>query len=167
MNYIIYFKKTIFLVFLTVFLTVSAFAQTPKSITPRQDTLLNGLKVLIWSDPTAEKITIKLRIHSGAIFDPQDKMGVMVLLLESLFPTDQARAFFTEDLDGSLNLTGNYDYLQITATGKTTELLSMIETISNAVINPQINPENFKLIQNARLKIVEYLEKKTKKKEKI
>jgi predicted Zn-dependent peptidase len=84
---------------------------------------------------------------------------VMALLGEILFPTDQSRAFFTEDLEGSLDITTTYDYIQISATGKTSELLAMIETISNAVVNPQITPENFKLVQANRLKKVAELEK--------
>lgn len=159
MNYGIYFKKSIFYVFLTVFLSTFAFAQPSKQAAPRQDVLLNGLKVLIWSDPTAEKTTIKLRVHGGSMFDPKDKMGVLALLGDLLFPTDQAKAFFTEDLEGSLDVTTNYDYIQINATGKSSELLAMLETISNAVINPQITPENFKAATEARLKKVQSLEK--------
>lgn len=159
MNYGIYFKKSIFLVILTIFSGIFALAQATKPVAPRQDLLLNGLKVMVWADPTAEKATVKLRIHSGTIFDPKDKMGVMALVADSFFPTEQAKAFFTEDLEGSLDVTTNYNYIQITATGKSSEILSMLETISNAVVNPQFTPENFKLVSEARLKKVKELEK--------
>lgn len=159
MNYRIYFKSIVFFAILTIFSTVFCFAQVPKSSAPYENKLLNGLKLLVWTEPTAEKVTIKLRIHSGAAFDPKDKMGVMALLGEVLFPTEQSRAFFTEDLEGSFDITTTYDYIQITATGKQSEVLAMIETIANAVVNPQMTPENFKLVQAARLKKVSELEK--------
>jgi zinc protease len=157
MNQLIYFKKPVFFVFLTFIFAVFAAGQPSKTAVFRRDTLLNGFKVLVWSDPTAEKVTIKLRIHSGAAFDPKDKMGVMALLAENLFPTEQAKAFFTEDLDGSLEVTSNYDYLQISATGKSTEILAMLNTIANAVVNPEINPETFKTISATHLKKIEAL----------
>ncbi len=155
MNYRIYFKSIAFLSIFLFLLSNFAFAQTA----PREQKLLNGLKLLVWNEPTADKIALKLRIHNGAAFDQKDKMGTMALLGEILFPTDQARAFFTEDLEGSLDISTTYDYIQITATGKPDEVLAMLQTVSNAVINPQITPENFKLVQAARFKKVQELEK--------
>ena len=69
-------------------------AQTPKIAEPRQEKLLNGLKLLIWNAPDAEKVTIKLRIHSGSAFDPQGNEGVMALLGDALFPNEAQREFF-------------------------------------------------------------------------
>lgn len=159
MNYRFYFQRIIFFAILTIFSTVFCFAQVAKTTAPYENKLLNGLKLLVWTEPTAEKVSVKLRIHSGAAFDPKDKMGVMALLGEILFPTDQSKAFFTEDLEGSLDVTTTYEYIQISATGKQSEVLAMIETIANTVVNPQITPENFKLVQAARLKKVQELEK--------
>lgn len=151
-----HFKRIAFLVIFTLLVSNFTWTQTAP---PRENKLLNGLKLLVWNEPAAEKITLKLRIHSGAMFDQKDKMGMMALLGEILFPTEQGKAFFTEDLEGSLDITTNYDYIQITATGKSEEVLSMLETLSNAVINPQINRDNFSLVQSARLKKVQELEK--------
>ncbi len=130
MNNRIYFKSITFSFILMILSSIFAFAQTAKLPEPREQKLLNGLKLLVWNEPTAEKITIKLRIHSGAAFDPKDKMGVMALLGDILFPTEQSKAFFTEDLEGSLDISTNYDYIQITATGKSDEVLAMIQTIA-------------------------------------
>ena len=44
---------------------------------PRQEKLLNGLKILMWSDKNADKVSVKIRIHSGSAFDPQGREGVM------------------------------------------------------------------------------------------
>jgi len=155
MNQRIYFKSIAFLAIFMFLFSNFALAQ----LAPREQKLLNGLKLLVWSEPNAEKITLKLRIHNGAAFDQKDKMGTMALLGEILFPTDQTRAFFTEDLEGSLVISTTYDYIQVTATGKPDEVLAMLQTVSNSVINPQITPENFKLVQNAQLKKIKELEK--------
>ena len=61
---------------------------------PKQEKLLNGLKVLMWSDAKADKVTVKIRIHSGSAFDPQGREGVMQLLTDNLFPNQASRDFF-------------------------------------------------------------------------
>src|SRR5688500_7302064 len=96
-----HFKTTIILVVLTIACFNLTHAQTANFAAPRQEKLLNGLKLLIWNEPAAEKVTVKLRVHSGAAFDPKDKMGVMALLSDILFPSEEAKAFFKEDLEGS------------------------------------------------------------------
>lgn len=159
MNQRNYIKLSIFSVVFVFFAAAFAFAQTTQFPAPRQQNLLNGLKLLVWNDPTAQKLTVKLRIHNGAAFDPQNKMGTMALLGDIFFPTDEAKRFFTEDLEGSIDVSSNYDYIQITATGKPDEALSMLEAIAAAVSKPQITTENFKIIQAARLKKIQELEK--------
>lgn len=154
-----HFKRVIFFFILTIFSTLFCYGQTSQTKAPYENKLLNGLRLLVWTEPTQEKTTVKLRIHSGAAFDPKDKMGVMALLGDILFPTDQSKEFFKEDLEGSLDITTTYDYIQITATGKSSEVLSIIQTIANAVITPQINTDVFKTVQAARLKKVQDLEK--------
>lgn len=126
--------------FALVILTASpgVFAQSAAQ-QPRQERLLNGLKLLMWSDPSAPKVTVKIRIHAGSAFDPQGKEGVMRLLADNIFPTEAARDFFREDLEGSLEVTTNYDYIQIDATGKSDEFLNILSTLSAAVSNPVID----------------------------
>ena len=71
---------------------------------PKQEKLLNGLKVLMWNDAKADSVSVRVRVHSGSAFDPQGKEGVMQLLADSLFPNEAAREFFEEDLGGSLEV---------------------------------------------------------------
>lgn len=146
-----FFTAIIFSLFVFFLNAQPAIAQTVKLDQPRQDKLLNGLNLLVWNDPSQTKATVKLRIHSGAAFDPKDKTGVMALLGDILFPTDQTREFFKEDLAGSLDVETNYDYIQITATGKTEELLAILETLATAVTKPQITKENLDTAKQARL----------------
>lgn len=139
--------------------TVFALAQTPKSNQPRQEKLLNTLKLLMWTEPAAEKVTVKLRIHSGAAFDTLGKEGTMALLADSLFPNESVKEFFREDLGGSLAVESNYDSIQINATGNADQILTILETISAAVTKPQIDKETTARVRAARLERVKELEK--------
>ncbi len=134
-------------------------AQTKKLLVPRQAKLLNDLKVLTFSDPNADKVTLKLRIHSGSAFDRQEREGTMALLGDVLFSNEEAKDFFREDLGGSLDVESTYDYIQITATSNSDQFLTMLETIANAVSNPQIDKETTAKVIAARLEKVRELEK--------
>jgi len=118
---------------------------------PKQEKLLNGLKVLMWSDPKADKVWVKLRIHSGSAFDPQGKEGVMQMLSDNLFPNEAAKEFFVEDLGGSLDVQTTYDYVQINASAKPESFLTMMETIATAVGNPPIDKETTAKLRAALL----------------
>ena len=116
-------------------------SQRPGSSTPREERLLNGLKLLMWIDPAATDARVSIRIHSGSAFDPQGKEGVMKLLSENIFPTATARDYFTEDLGGGLEVISNYDYIQINATAKSSQFVTLLETLAQAVSNPTIDKE--------------------------
>lgn len=116
----------------------SAFAQ---SVQPTEARLLNGLKLLVFKKADEGKLTVKLRIHSGSAFDPLGKEGTMYLLSQILFPNQELRDFFQEDLGGSLVITSNYDFIQIDATAKSDKLIEMLEPIAAGLTSPQITKE--------------------------
>lgn len=132
-------KAVLFITLSAVFIS-AAFAQRASG-NPKQEKLLNGLRVLMWSDQSAPNVTVKLRVHAGASFDPQEKEGVMMMLSEAIFPNEAAREFFKDDLGGSLEIVCNYDYIEITATSKPESYLTMLETLSTAVTRPDIDKE--------------------------
>ncbi|HVF31291.1 MAG TPA: insulinase family protein [Pyrinomonadaceae bacterium] len=116
-------------------------SQRPGSTVPRQEKLLNGLRLLMWNDPAATDVKVSIRIHSGSSFDPQGKEGVMKLLADNIFPTPASREFFTEDLGGSLEVVSNYDYIQLNATGRGSEYLTVLQTLAQAISNPTIDKD--------------------------
>lgn len=140
-------------------LAAAGMAQKPGSTIPRQEKLLNGLKVLAWNDPAADKVTVKLRIHSGSSFDPQDREGVMKLLSESFFPNSAAKEFFVEELGGNLEVIDNYDYIQINASARRAEFLTMLETIASAISNPTLDKEATAALKTALTAKVKELKK--------
>lgn len=121
---------------------------------PQQEKLLNGLKVLVWNDAKSDRVTLKLRIHAGAMFDPKDKMGTMKLLSEIIFPDEQTRIYFQEDLEGKLEVSANYDYIQITASGKADEFINILDNIRVGMVTTPINQENFLKVRDAHLQSV-------------
>jgi predicted Zn-dependent peptidase len=152
--------KTFTLSALILFAAISfSYSQAAKISGPRQEKLLNNLKLLIWTEPAAEKVAVKLRIHSGAAFDLQNKEGTMALLADNLFPNEAAKEFFREDLGGSLDVMSNYDYIQINATGKPDQVLVILETLANAVTKPLIDKETTAKVRAARIEKVKELEK--------
>ena len=132
------------------------FSQTPPA--PKQEKLLNGLKVLMSPEATADKVYVSIRIHAGSAFDPQGKEGVMQLLADNLFPNEAAREFFTEDLRGNLDVVTTYDYIQINASSKPDQFLSMLETLAAAVSNMAIDKDVTAKLKNALLTKVKTME---------
>jgi predicted Zn-dependent peptidase len=151
-----FFKTTLKLIIFIFSISLATFAQIGE---PRQESLLNGLKLLTWTDAKAEKTTVRIRIHSGSAFDPKDKVGMMALLSDIFFPTDQTKEFFEQDLDGNIEVTSNYDYIQITATAKSDDFLTVLEILSTAITNLQITPDNFAKVRSSRLKLIQDLQK--------
>jgi len=152
-----YFKKfTLVALFL---FGVSAFSFAQNTSAPREEKLLNGMKLLVWTDLKAEKTSVKIRIHSGSAFDPQTKEGVMALLADLLFPTQTAKEYFEEDLGGSIEITSNYDYIQISTTGDNDKILEILEALAQAVSKPQIDKDTTARVKAAKLEKVKELEK--------
>src|SRR5258706_6080655 len=151
-----------FKIFLFASLTVSVCLQIAVAqasfAAPKQEKLLNGLKILMWSDARADKVSVKIRIHSGSAFDPQGREGVMQMLADNLFPTETTREYFKEDLGGSLEIVTNYDYIQVNATSKPEGFLQMLETLANAVSNSAIDKETTTKLRDALLAKVAALE---------
>ena len=147
------------LLLLLALLAPAIFPQRTDLRPPRQETLLNGLKVIMLSDPRSDKVSLKLRINSGSAFDPQGKEGVMKLLADNIFPNQEARDLFAEDLGGGLSIDANYDYLQINATAKPEQFLTMLDSVANAISNISIDKDTTAKLKAAQLVRIQELEK--------
>ena len=119
---------------------------------PRHEELLNGLRVLIWSQPTNVNVTVALRIHSGAAFDLAGKSGTMALLADQLFPDPETHDFFVEELGGNLQVTVDYDAMNITMTGRASEFERMLEILRTALISTPVTTSTVARLREARIK---------------
>jgi len=128
-----------------------------QSASPREEKLLNGLKLLMFDAPSADKVTLKVRIHAGSAFDPQGKEGLMKLLAANVFPNPEAKEYFADQLGGGLDVTSNYDYIQINATSRPDKLISMIETVAAAIVNMENDKETTAKLKASQLQKVNEL----------
>jgi len=132
-----------------------ALAQAPRE--PEREQLLNGLRLLIWSQPNSPDLVVKLRLNSGAAFDLAGKSGQMALLGDLLFPDAATVDYFTDELGGKLDVSVNYDSLTITMVGKASELEQVISVLRNALLSTQFAPEVITRIRDARIKTLRQL----------
>src|SRR5215813_8323606 len=108
---------------------------------PEREELLNGLRLLFWSQPGRPEVILKLRINSGAAFDLAGKSGQMALLGDLLFPDPATVDFFTDEMGGKLDVNVGYDSTTITMVGKAHEFEQIIEVLRNALLSTQLTPE--------------------------
>jgi zinc protease len=119
---------------------------------PVREQLLNGLTVLFSQRSGDPNVLMRLRIRSGAAFDPAGKGGTMALLGDVLFPDPATREYVTEQLGGRLEVATNYDGIDITISGKASELERIVDFLRIALITPQLTTENVARARDARLK---------------
>ena len=119
-----------------------------------REQLLNGLRVVLLPRPGSPDVLIKLRIHSGAAFDLAGKSGQMTLLGDLLFPDKATIEYFTDEMDGRLDVAVNYDSLTITLQGKASELERILDVLRNALVSTQLTPDVVTRIREARVKII-------------
>ena len=128
----------------------SAHAQTVPA--PEREQLLNGLTILYGSRAGDPNVLLKLRIKSGAAFDLAGKAGTMSLLADAMFPEATTREYVTEQLGGRLDVSTTYDSIDVTISGKSSELERMIELLRNAILNVNLSPESVSTLREARIK---------------
>lgn len=109
-------------------------AQVAAAQTAEREKLLNGLSFFLLPQPATDKITIRLRIHSGAAFDLAGKEGTAALLARSLFPDETTRTYVGEELGGSLVVAVDHDKLDVTLAGRTGTLPVLLELLRNALV---------------------------------
>jgi len=119
---------------------------------PNREQLLNGLTILFSPRLGDPNVLLKLRIQSGAAFDLTDKAGTMALLGDALFPDPATREYVTEQLGGRLDVSTTYDSIDVTISGKASELERMIELLRNAVVTTNLSIENVTRLREGRLK---------------
>ncbi|MER3428280.1 MAG: hypothetical protein C4334_09285 [Pyrinomonas sp.] len=132
----------------------SALCAHQLSAEPQREQLLNGLKILLQVRNADPHVLLRLRVHSGAIFDLAGKEGTMALLGDALFPDPSVRRFITEELDGKLDVTVAHDYLEITLVGPSRDFERLVEILRNALLNPLPDEATIAQLREARRKLV-------------
>lgn len=151
-------KRPLLAALLLIFILGQTPAATAQSLPePHRDDLLNGLRVLMWNRPGDQNVYLKLRVHSGAAFDLAGKSGLMALLSDALFPDPTTREYFTEELGGRLEVTSDFDTINITMTARASNFERIIELLRTAVVSTQLTPDVIAKLREARIKMVREL----------
>ncbi|MGB8510350.1 MAG: insulinase family protein, partial [Pyrinomonadaceae bacterium] len=134
-----------------VLLLTSLAASGQNVAEPRREQLLNGLKLLIVNRQGDPNVLLKLRVHSGAAFDLAGKEGLTSLLTDAFFDAE-TRAYVKDELGGRLDVSTNYDAINITLEGKTADFERLAELLRGALLNTQLTPESVTRLREARIK---------------
>jgi zinc protease len=134
---------------------VKGFAQSLPEL--QREQLLNGLRVLLWNRPGDANVYLKLRIHSGAAFDLAGRSGMMALLSDALFSDPTTREYFTDELGGRVEVTSDYDAINVTLTGRAAMFERIIELLRTALVNTQLTPDVVTKLRDARIKMAREL----------
>ena len=89
-----HFKSFTLITFALFILTAFVPAQNKNFPVPREESLLNGLKVLIVQKPNTGRVSVDLRVHSGSAFDQKGKEGTISLLTDITFADEGIYDFF-------------------------------------------------------------------------
>jgi zinc protease len=119
---------------------------------PRREQLLNGLRVFLLQRPSDTEVFLKLRIQSGAAFDLAGKEGAMTMLGDALFPDPATYQYVKEELGGRLEVTTDYDSVNVTLSGHAQEFERLVELMRGALVNTQLSSEIINRLREARLK---------------
>lgn len=138
----------------TVFVLLLANGASGQVSEAQREQLLNGLRVVLLPKPGSPDVLIKLRIHSGAAFDLSGRSGQMALLGDVLFPDRATIEYFTDEMDGRLDVVVNYDSVTITMEGKAAELERILDVLKNALVSTQLTPDIVTRVRDARIKII-------------
>jgi len=151
------FSATRFFASITLFCAVFACFETiGKSQLPIESEkmqLLNGLRVTVIPRAGDQDVLIKLRINSGAAFDLAGKAGMTALLGDLFFPDPTTREYFSEEMQGRLNVSTGYDAITVTMQGRARELERILEILRTAVVTPQLTPDNVAKARDGRIKV--------------
>jgi zinc protease len=127
-------------------------AQTPPE--PRREQLLNGLNILLWERPGNPDVLLKLRVHSGAAFDLAGKAGTMAILGDALFADPTTREYVTNELGGRLEVTTDYDAINVTLAARSQDFERLVELLRTAIVNISLTADRVTELREARAKLV-------------
>jgi len=130
---------------------IVSYSPAQSSPSPSRDLLLNGLPVLYWQRPGDSNVFMKLRLNSGAAFDLAGKAGSMALLADALFPDPATREYVADELGGRLEVATSYDSIEVTISGKASQVERIVELLRNAILGLNLSADSVTKLREARI----------------
>ncbi|MDQ2855388.1 MAG: insulinase family protein, partial [Acidobacteriota bacterium] len=107
---------------------------------------------MLLTRPGDSNVLLKLRINSGAGFDPAGKAGTMALLGDILFPDAATHDYFKDEIGGRLEVETNYDSINVTLQGRAAAYDRIVDVMRAALVTTLITPENVAKVRDARIR---------------
>jgi predicted Zn-dependent peptidase len=77
---------------------------------------------------------------------------------DALFPDPATREYFVEDLGGRVEVTSDYDRLDVTLSGNASKYERIVELLGTALISTDLSPTVIERLRDARIKMVRELD---------
>ncbi|KAF3888429.1 MULTISPECIES: M16 family metallopeptidase [Nostocales] len=116
-------------------------AQTAVSeVLPEQFTLPNGLRVLLFADPSSPTVTLSGYIKAGKEFDPHNKAGLASLVAENLMNGTKTKDALTlakvlDDRGASLDFETFREGVRVEGSALASDLPVLVQTLADTVKN--------------------------------
>ncbi len=134
-----------------LFIQMTALVSSAQKPEPQREQLLNGLRIMLLPRPGDATVLLRLRINSGAAFDPDGKIGTMALLGDILFPDPGTHDYFKEEIGGRLEVETDFDAINITLQGRASDYDRIVDILRAALVTTQITPENVAKVKETRI----------------
>jgi len=124
----------------------------PRLEPPVSRTLANGLRVVVFERPGLPIVQIQLQVPAGLRAEPDERLGIALLTAQLLRQGTTSRS--ADDLATELDTLGasfavqvSRDAAQVAAGCRAAELESLLELVSDVVVNPLFSDEAFQAVR--------------------
>ena len=124
----------------------------PETLTPLTRTLPNGLRVVVFPRPGGRVVQFQLQVGAGLRQEGKGHDGLAYLTAQMLRQgtTSRSAADFETELDSlgaTLGVSVTRDVAQVAAGCRASEFESVLEIVSDAVVNPTFSDESFQTLR--------------------
>jgi predicted Zn-dependent peptidase len=137
---------------LAVLLFALMLSAPPSLAAPIVRTLPNGLRVVVFPRPQLPIVQVQLEVPAGLLAEPRDRAGLAYLTAQMVRQGTTSRSTddFTTELDtlgATLAISVTRDAALVAAGSGVAEFESVLELVSDAVVNPLFSEEAFQVVR--------------------
>jgi zinc protease len=127
----------------------------------------DGMVVLGQDRPQSQSVTVRVRIASGAIYEPPERVGLAYLTARSLLRGAGGQSFAriserTDQLGSAVMADAGREYVELRLRCLDDDLPEMIDLLAQIVTHPDFDPAQIDLVRNEQLGAISELENDTR-----